>query len=92
MREVSVPVAWYRRDDWLRWRTFDSQLQPYDKWLGRIEEAIKQLEQRGHSIDKVIMDPDEFLTWCQASGRNADRDAWNAYVAVLLSRRQRDGH
>jgi hypothetical protein len=89
---VSVPVAWYRRGDWPRWRTFDSHLPPYDKWLGSIEEAIKQLEQRGHSLDRVTIHPDEFLAWCQANGRNADRDAWNAYVAFLLWRHQQDGH
>ena len=85
-----MPIAWFREGDWRRWQVVDSQLPGYAAWLSKIEEAIKGLEQRGHSVAKVIVDPDEFLAWCQANRRHIDRDARNAYAAVLLSQYRRD--
>ena len=68
----------------------NSQLPPYDEWLDKIEEAIGDLEQRGHPVDKLIVDPDAFLAWGQANGRIVDHDAGNAFVAILLCRHQND--
>jgi hypothetical protein len=57
---MGVAVAWMRKEDWPRWLAIDSQFQPdYEHWLKRMEAAVKQYQEKGILIEKVMVDPEE---------------------------------
>ena len=82
-----IAVAWFRKEDWTRWRSIDPDFEPdYDYWLSRAESAMRQTSQPLH---KVIIDPDQFLEWSRANGGKIDTKARATYAAIVLSERDR---
>jgi len=80
-----LAVAWFRKEDWARWRSIDPSFEPdYDYWLGRSEEAIQRIGAT-QRVEKVIIDPDEFLKWSAANGGKIDAKARAAYAAISLA-------
>lgn len=81
-------ISWFREEDWPRWLAIDPDFQPdYQHWLRRSEEMFQCYQAEGVPIEKVIMDPDEFLTWSRATGKGVDHAARAAYVATKTMRR-----
>ena len=66
---MAVAVAWLREEDWPRWLTVDRSFHPsYDRWLKKTEAAVKEVEARGALVEKVTVNPDEFVEWCGVNG------------------------
>ncbi len=86
---VAMAVAWFREEDWQRWRAVDPNFQPdYERWRRRIEAAIKDLvEGRGVLVEKVTIDPDEFVEWCRVNGCKVDSKGRVAYAAQTVAER-----
>ena len=58
--------------------------QPHDHWLRKTEGAIKKIEKHGLSAEKVIINPDDFLAWCNSVGCKVDRKARSYFATSLL--------
>ena len=61
-------------------------------WLRKIEALIKEAEKRGQLPEKVIVEPDDFLNWCKATGREVNRNTRAQFAASLLMRRKHESH
>lgn len=77
-----ISAAWLRREDWPRWREIDPTMRPdYDGWLAKMEAAFTRYQQAGIPIVKVMIDPDEFLTWAKDRGVAPDSNGRAAFAA-----------
>lgn len=88
MAKVYTALAWLRKEDWSRWQAIDSNLPTYDKWLSKMGIVSKEIEKRGHIAEKVIVNPDDFVAWCQVNGREIERNARAQFAAELLMRKR----
>jgi len=94
MPVAGVALAWMRKEDWPRWLAIDPDFQPdYEKWLRKVEAGIQRLEAEGRKVEKVLLDPDEFIAWSREfAGGRADSQARSQYAALRLMGRTRGGH
>ncbi len=89
----ALAIAWFRKEDWPRWRAIDPDFEPdYDRWLRKVEAEMKKRESSEYVLDKVIIDPDEFTDWCRVNRRKVDSRARAIYAAFMLSRKHRTTH
>src|SRR5262245_21453557 len=72
-------MVWYRRADYgpLRTSFVDSDKLPrtYDEWLAKAETGRRVLRAKGNVVVRVVLDPDEFATWCDAKKLPRDEKA-----------------
>jgi len=85
---VTIAIAWPRQADWPRWQSLDAELPAYDRWLKKINAGIEQAEHRGARTEKVVVDPDVFISWSKAQGKPIDRSSRAQYAAAELLKRQ----
>jgi hypothetical protein len=92
VKPAETTAAWFRREDWARWCEIDSDFQPdYEHWLKRMEQAVAQHQAAGVALIKIILDPDEFLTWARAHDKGvgtAARAEFAAWAAMQHNRRE----
>ncbi len=69
-------------------QAINSDLPAYDQWLSKIETAIKEAEKRGQVAEKIIINPDDFIAWCQAKKRQIERNARAQFASELLLRKR----
>ena len=90
---VGMAVAWMRKEDWPRWLAIDPDFQPdYNHWLKRMEATVKQFEDKGTLLEKVIINPDEFVEWCDVNGYKVGSKARSTYAAQTLAERHSASH
>ena len=90
---VIVAIAWLRKEDWPQWLAIDPNFQPdYDHWLKRMEKAVADTQKTGHLVEKIDVEPGEFLKWSRVNGGKVDSKARAAYAAMILSARHSSGH
>jgi len=83
----SLSIAWYRREDWPRWREICTDMHPdYDHWLGWAESAFEKYEGLGKRLVKVIIEPEEFLDWSRINGGAIDTHARGAFAAFKTAK------
>jgi hypothetical protein len=86
MNVQALGLCWFREEDWPRWRAMDPLFQlDYQHWLRRNEEAVQRHKAAGVPIEKIMVDPDEFLAWANAVGIGTGTLARAQYIAVLLT-------
>ncbi|MGZ5919614.1 MAG: hypothetical protein ACXWJV_07445, partial [Hyphomicrobium sp.] len=80
-----VVMPWFRREDYARIREImeggDKWLSDYDAWQARAEKQIKDVEAQGMAVERVYLDPDEFLAWCEKGSHHPDSMARQRYAA-----------
>jgi hypothetical protein len=91
MKPTCIVIPWLRKEDWPRWQSIDPKLRTYDDWLRKIEVTIKNVEKRGYLAQKVIVNPDDFLAWCESIKCKVDRNARSHFAATLLIGRMGKG-
>lgn len=85
--KISISVAWLRKEDWQQWRELcpDLKIQAdHDFWLYKAESIFKQYEAVGHRIQKVIIEPAEFLEWSRINGTGVDTNARAGFAAFKV--------
>lgn len=85
-----VGIAWYSQHEWDRIRdqvadseTFDY---PYEEWLANAQKIISQLQQAGTRAYRVSFSIDDFLSWCQAQGKQPNSEARSEYTVAETKR------
>jgi hypothetical protein len=85
-------IAWYRRDQWTRLRNSaadaDKLEESYDDWLAGAQNTLIQMTGTGVPAQRVDVDVDALVGWCQVEGRRLDSAARAAYAALQLRRAQ----
>jgi predicted alpha/beta hydrolase len=83
MKLQGLSVAWFRREDWPRWCDMDPDFQPdYQHWLRRMEDVYARIKATGAPVVKVLIDPDEFLAWSNATGAGIGTQARAKFAAL----------
>jgi hypothetical protein len=88
MARMRVGVAWYTREQWAAVRAVaidpDNLEATYEDWVAMAERALQELAQTGMRLEKVTIDSQALLAWCQREGRPVDAEARAAFAAELL--------
>ena len=92
--EIPVPAgsqvgfAWFTREQWQRLaEVVDDRNElddTFEQWERNALAALYKLESQGHSVRKVRVDVETFVTWCRGRGRRVDSAARADYVIALL--------
>jgi hypothetical protein len=84
-----VAIVWYRAEQWQRVRDIaadsDEFEDSYIEWLLLAEEKAKKLKGRGLRVEKVDLDSEKLILWCNERGLENDAKARSLYAAERLS-------
>ena len=86
--ETVVAIVWYRPEQWRRVRDIatdaDELEVSYAEWLQVAEEKLKQLRSSGLRVEKVDVDSEELILWCNERGMENNGQARAQYAAERL--------
>ena len=84
-----VPIVWYRPEQWQRVRDIavdsDEFENSYVEWLQLAEERARELKGRGLRVEKVDLDSEKLILWCNERGLENDAKARSQYAAERSS-------
>lgn len=87
-----VGVAWYRLKQWQRLRAVsidaDDLEDTYEEWLRQAEQKVADLSALGLCVEKVDVDVERLIAWCNERGLELDGRARSAYVTEKLRQRE----
>ncbi len=89
---VSAPlgVPWFRAEDYARCRELmdDKGKLPlaFETWEQDAVRQFTELQAFGCVLEKVEIDPDEFVAFCRVEGLQRDSMARKAFAAAVLAR------
>jgi hypothetical protein len=70
MKGRTVGVAWYDPEQWDRLRDISEDAHEledtYEEWKSHALQKIKDLEKQGFTVQKVDVDTEELLGWCNS--------------------------
>jgi hypothetical protein len=88
MNVSAAGIAWYHRQVYpsiLRLMVDAAQLPPtYDEWRKKAEAIERDLQNRGHAIKRVMIEPDLFASWCREHGLPPDARARSRYAGDIV--------
>ena len=81
-------------EDWPRWLAIDPDFDPdYENWLRKSERAMKEHADQPYVLEKVMVDPDEFLEWSRMNvGGKVGQSARGQYAGFVLMEKHRTDH
>lgn len=86
-----VGCAWYRAGQWERLREIAADAEKleetYEAWVENAERALREMRESGMRVEKVAVDLEALLAWCQRQELEVDAHARALYVAEALRRR-----
>ncbi len=84
--KVIMAVAWYRAEDWQRWQAIsvDKMEDTYEEWLKEAQRFVLEFTRQGNEIQRVVIEPDEFLKWAGNSGKQVSGSSRSEYAALQL--------
>jgi len=92
MKDSTQPVigiVWYRPEQWERVRDIaadsDEFEDSYVVWLQLAEEKSRELKGRGLRVEKVDVDSEKLIRWCNQKGLENNGEARSRYAAERLS-------
>jgi len=87
--QVVMALVWYRPEQWQRVRDIatDSEVfeDSYTEWLQQAEEKFAKLQRTGVRVEKVNVDSEKLILWCNEHGLENNGAARTAYAAERLS-------
>jgi hypothetical protein len=90
-----VGCAWYRAEQWDRLREIsvdrDKLEKTHAEWVASAEESLRGMRKVGMRVEKVEVDVEELLAWCEARQLDVDGGARAKYAAEML-RQHHGGH
>jgi len=85
-----MALAWYRPEQWERLRAIsadrDRLEESYEQWREVTEQTIEQLQREGVVVERIDVDVEELVAWCQANGLTLDGAARANFAAEKLRR------
>ena len=94
MNIKALAVTWFRKEDWSRWLAIDPEFDPdFDHWLKRSEQAMVAHADPRYVLERVMVDPDEFLDWSRVNaGGKVGQSARAQYAGFVLMKKHRTDH
>ena len=87
--EMVIAIVWYRPEQWQRVGDIatdaDELEATYAEWVQVAEEKLKELRSSGLRVEKVDMDSEKLILWCNERGLENNRQARSRYAAERLS-------
>ena len=84
-----IAIVWYRPEQWQRVRDIaadsDEFEDSYVEWLQLAEEKAMELKVRGLRVERVDLDSEKLILWCNERGLENDGKARSLYAAERLS-------
>jgi len=84
-------VAWYRPEQWERLREVSEDVEnleeTYQAWLQTAERMIRDGIPANVHVEKVDIDVEEVLAWCNARGLAMNAEARSQYVSEQLRKK-----
>ena len=85
--------AWYRPDQWQRIREISADQEDlhdsYIEWLQTAEERFQELRSSGLRVEKVDVQSEALILWCNERGLEINGEARSRYVAERLGQSER---
>jgi hypothetical protein len=92
--KMVVGFAWYRPEQWQRVRDIsadaDELEDSYEDWLRLAEGELKKLQSSDLRVEKVDIDSEQLILWCNEQGMEVNTQARSRYAAEKLSELDRD--
>ena len=89
-QNFALGYAWYRREQWERLRAVSADAadleDTYDEWMKTAKRTVKALRRQGVHAQKVDVDVEELVRWCQKQNRAIDSEARSAFVVDKLQK------
>lgn len=86
--EVIIAVVWYRPEQWQRVRDIATDHEEFEEsyaeWLEQAEEKLKDLKSVGMRVEKVDVDSEQLILWCNERGLENNANARTRYAAERL--------
>jgi hypothetical protein len=87
--EMVVAIVWYRPDQWQRVRDIaadaDELEASYAEWLHQAEEKFKEIKSTGLRVEKVDVDSEQLILWCNERALENNGQSRSQYAAERLS-------
>lgn len=88
--EMVIAIVWYRPEQWQRVRDSatdgDDFEGSYFEWLQVAEAKLNEIRLRGLRAEKVEVDSEKLILWCNEHGLENNREARSRYAAERLSK------
>jgi hypothetical protein len=85
---IVVGIAWYRPNQWQRIRDIstdaDNFEDTYEEWLHLAEQRAGELAATGLRAEKVDIDSEQLVYWCNERGIEINGQARSSYAAAKL--------
>ncbi len=82
---IVTGVAWYRPEQWERFREVSEDVEnleeTYDAWLQTAERMIRDGIPADLHVEKVDIDVEEVLAWCNTNGLPMNATSRSRYVS-----------
>jgi hypothetical protein len=89
-----VGIAWYYPEQWKRLRQTAADPEKLEKtfeeWVTTATRLAGELEAEGITVERIPVDVEEFITWCNEQGRVIDSSSRAEYASQLLLKRHQD--
>ena len=83
--QIVTGVAWYRPEQWQRLRDVsedvDNLEETYDAWLQTAERMLRDGIPAGVVVEKIDIDVEEVLAWCNERGLPMNAQSRTRFVA-----------
>jgi catechol-2,3-dioxygenase len=91
--EIVTGIAWYRPEQWERLREVSEDVEnleeTYEEWLQKAERLLHEGIPADLTIEKVDLDVEEVLAWCNFHGLPMNAQSRSKYVSEMI-RKQYD--
>jgi len=91
--DTNFGIAWYKPEQWLRLREIAADVEileaTHEEWRVLAEKAMDDFASLLVFPEKVEVDVEELLAWCQKQKRPVTGEARSGYVAWLMQEREK---
>src|SRR6266496_921897 len=92
-KEMVIGFAWYRPSQWQRLRDISSDAHEledtYEEWLQIAEQQVTEMEPRVARVEKIDVDIECLVLWCNELGVDLDAEARSRYAVEILREMER---
>jgi hypothetical protein len=86
--KMAIAFAWYRPEQWHRIRDISSDAEDMDdsylEWLQLAEEKLNELQSSGLRVEKIEIDSEQLIRWCNEQGLDINGKSRSKYAAAKL--------
>jgi len=89
--QIVAGCAWFDEEGWERLREVTADPErledDYETWVAMVEKSIRDMRDQGVELEKVLLDVDELVAWCEEQDRPVDASARADLAAEKLRER-----